>query len=72
MRTTAIRVVPHQKPLASSRYITWRIKGAKIMDILPRYPANMYRFYLYGDVRNIQNYEKSYDAKSCRISGQNV
>ena len=38
-------VVPFKKPLASSRHVTWRIKGAKILDILPRYPANMYRFY---------------------------
>ena len=42
---TALRVVPYQKPLASSRHVTWWIKGAKILDILPRYPANMYRLY---------------------------
>ena len=38
-------VVTFKKPLASSRHVTWWIKGAKILDILPRYPANMYRFY---------------------------
>ena len=40
-------VVPFKEPLASSRHVTWWIKGAKIL-------------------------EKSYDAKSCRISGRNV
>ena len=38
-------MVPFKKPLASSRHVTWRIKGTKILDILPGYPANMYRFY---------------------------
>ena len=34
--------VVFKKALASPRHVTWRIK---ILDILPRYPANMYRFY---------------------------
>ena len=31
--------------IISTEAVTWRIKGAKILDILPRYPAKMYRFY---------------------------
>ena len=31
--------------IISTEAVTWRIKGTKILDILPGYPANMYRFY---------------------------
>ena len=44
-------VVTFKKPLASSRHVTWWIKGAKILDILPRSGQYVLAFFIWRWIR---------------------
>ena len=44
-------VVTFKKPLASSHHVTWWIKGAKILDILPRSGQYVLAFFIWRWIR---------------------